>query len=142
MDGSIIIPLVTCFGVLVGQTTISLNDHNLSHSKVLLFLKRLPVYFILYNYTTFCGVFAALPSSPPSSSQDLDISLMYAMIRNTVKIRPPSKGWGMTPAINNTNEADDIERIRNHRNKISHGNSSKMTTTDFNESTLDLIMVN
>lgn len=64
------------------------------------------------------------------------------MFRNTVKIRPPGKGWGKTPAINNTNEADDIERIRNHRNKISHGNSSKMTTSDFNESTLDLVMVN
>lgn len=105
-------------------------------------ISETPTCLLHIIYTTFCGVFAALPSSPPSSSQDLDISLMYAMIRNTVKIRPPSKGWGMTPAINNTNEADDIERIRNHRNKISHGNSSKMTTTDFNESTLDLIMVN
>lgn len=87
------------------------------------------------------GYFAALPSPPPSSSQDLDISLMYLMIRNTVKIRPPGKGWGKTPDINNTNEADDIERIRNHCKKIKHGNSSRMTTSDFNESTLDLIMV-
>lgn len=113
------------------------------HIQVFKFIISLPVYFILYLlHFGGWGYFAALPSSPMSSSQDLDISLMYSMIRNTVKIRPPGKGWGKTPDINNTNEADDLERIREHRNRISHGNSSKMSTRDFNESTLDLIMVN
>lgn len=144
MDGSIITPLVTCFRVLVGKnvTAVSINDHNLSHPSVLIYYKLTCLLHIISTTFRGWGYFAALPSSPPSSSQDLDISLMYSMIRNTVKIRPPGKGWGKTPDINNTNEADDLERIREHRNRISHGNSSKMSTRDFNESTLDLIMVN
>lgn len=85
--------------------------------------------------------FPAQPSSTPSSSRDLDITQMYSMFRNSIRINPPTKGWGKTPDINDTNTADDIERIRFHRNRISHGSSSEMATDDFNDSVLDLIMV-
>lgn len=66
---------------------------------------------------------------------------MYAMLRNTIKISPPTRGWGQIPAANDKGKADDIERIRIYRNKISHENSSNMTTKEFNKSALDLIWV-
>lgn len=63
------------------------------------------------------------------------------MFRNTIDIPDPSKGWGRTPGENDTQTADDIERVRLYQNKICHTNSSEMTTVDFNESVLDLIGV-
>lgn len=66
---------------------------------------------------------------------------MHAMFRNTINISPPTRGWGQTPEANDKGKADDIERIRIYRNKISHENSSDMTTNDFNKSALDLIWV-
>lgn len=56
-------------------------------------------------------------------------------------IRNDSKGWGRAPGENDTQIADDIERVRLYQNKICHANSSEMTTVDFNESVLDLIGV-
>lgn len=83
----------------------------------------------------------ALPGSRPISTSELDVSLMYSMIRNTFTMPSPSKGWGNFPDANDITISDDIERIRHYRNKISHENSSEMTTEDFNTSVLDLIMV-
>lgn len=85
--------------------------------------------------------FPDLPTTSPSTSRELDISQMYSIFRNGINIVPPRKGWGNFPDANDTNMADDIERLRKYRNKISHENSSKMTTVDFNESVLDLIRV-
>lgn len=86
-------------------------------------------------------VFFLLQIATPSSSKDLDVTTIYAMIRNTTEIPGPSKGWGRAPGENDTQIADDIERVRLYQNKICHANSSEMTTVDFNESVLDLIGV-
>lgn len=72
---------------------------------------------------------------------DLDVSLMYSMIRNTITMSNPSKGWGNFPDATDIKVSDDIERIRHYRNMISHEHSAEMTTEDFNTSVLDLIMV-
>lgn len=85
--------------------------------------------------------FFFLQIATPSSSKDLDVTTIYAMIRNTTEIPGPSKGWGRAPGENDTQKADDIERVRLYQNKICHANSSEMTTVDFNESVLDLIGV-
>lgn len=87
------------------------------------------------------GFFFFLQIATPSSSKDLDVTTIYAMIRNTIEIPGPSKGWGRAPGENDTQIADDIERVRLYQNKICHANSSEMTTVDFNESVLDLIGV-
>lgn len=84
---------------------------------------------------------SGLPSSTPSSTSDVDVSLMYSIFRNAIGMPNPSKGWGNFPDANDINISDDIERIRHYRNKISHENSAEMTTEDFNTSVLDLIMV-
>lgn len=82
-----------------------------------------------------------LPSNTPTSSNDLDVTVIYAMFRNTINILKPAKGWGQVPDKNDTKTADDIERVRRYRNKISHANSSEMETDEFNDSALDLISV-
>lgn len=89
----------------------------------------------------FFSLIQVLPGTAPQSSSDLDVTTMYAMFRNTINILPPTRGWGQTPEANDKGKADDIERIRIYRNKISHENSSEMTTNDFNKSALDLIWV-
>lgn len=66
---------------------------------------------------------------------------MYALSQKCIKLKPPSKGWGGKPSVNDTNTADDIERIRFYRNQICHTYHFEMTTQDFNEDTLDLIGV-
>ena len=66
---------------------------------------------------------------------------MYALSRKCIKLKPPSKGWGKKPSVNDTNTADDIERIHFYRNRICHKHHFGMTTQDFNEDTLDLIGV-
>ena len=72
---------------------------------------------------------------------DLDISTMYSMFRNTLSHPAPANGWGKESGANDISIADDMERIRLYRNKICHANSSEMTTEDFDESALDLIEV-
>lgn len=89
----------------------------------------------------FFSLTSVLPSNTPTSSSDLDFTVIYAMFRNTINISKPTKGWGQVPDKNDTKTADDIERVRIYRNKISLANSSEMKTDDFNESTLDLISV-
>lgn len=76
------------------------------------------------------------------SSRDMDISLMYKILRNSKKlISSPKSGWGKLPKKTDIEKADDIERIHQYRNLICHKDASVMDTDEFNESTLDLIGV-
>lgn len=75
------------------------------------------------------------------SSKDLDISLMYLLIRNLWIEKPPKKGWGRNPGENDIDRADDIERIRHYRNFICHSDDSGIDTNVFNFSCLDLSRV-
>lgn len=76
------------------------------------------------------------------SSRELDISLMYKILRNSEKlIGSPTNCWGQLPKKNEIGKADDIERIHHYRNLICHKDASEMNTDEFNESTLDLIEV-
>lgn len=78
----------------------------------------------------------------PSSSKELDISLMCAIIRNLDYITEPKQGWGKEPKKNDITMADDVERIRRYRNSLSHDTSMEMKTDDFNNRALELISVN
>lgn len=66
---------------------------------------------------------------------------MYGIFYNAIDNFIPKKGWGKSPDVNDIGKADDIERLHSHRNKISHVESSNMTTADFNDLVLDLIQV-
>lgn len=72
------------------------------------------------------------------SLKDVDISLLYRMLRNSIK-ETPVEGWGKSPNQNNISTADDIERIHQSRNFISHTDASDIETNEFNNKSLDLL---
>ncbi|XP_062576047.1 uncharacterized protein LOC134237919, partial [Saccostrea cucullata] len=48
------------------------------------------------------------------SSETIDISVLYIIVKNIPEIQSPSKGWGNTPHPDDTLPSDDVERIRIH----------------------------
>ncbi|XP_062571000.1 uncharacterized protein LOC134233015 [Saccostrea cucullata] len=65
---------------------------------------------------------------------DLDISLLYYLLRNICKkISPPSKGWGNIPDPKDKSIAANIERIRMTRNECyGHTADLSLSEADFN----------
>lgn len=74
-------------------------------------------------------------------SKDVDISLMYTVIKMSKKNENPNNGWGNLPKENHIDPLDDIERIHYYRNIIAHSDASGMDTNTFNLSSLDLFRV-
>ncbi|XP_062595082.1 uncharacterized protein LOC134256455 [Saccostrea cucullata] len=60
---------------------------------------------------------------------DLDISLLYLLLRNVSKIAPHSKGWGEIPDPGDRCVASNIERIRLIRNQY-YGHSADLSLTE------------
>ncbi|XP_056006600.1 uncharacterized protein LOC130046501 [Ostrea edulis] len=60
----------------------------------------------------------------PVTSADFDTSLLYTLLRNTVKITPPTSGWNNEPNPVDISKGDDVERIRFARNFLCHGKTS------------------
>lgn len=75
-----------------------------------------------------CG----LSSSKNPNYSKFDISLLYKLIRNLCPQLQPKNNWGITPTINDTGVGDDIERIRELRNKcVGHIESAKLKNSKF-----------
>lgn len=51
---------------------------------------------------------------------ELDIGIIYKIIRFFKFVQAPSRGWGFPPRPNDQQIADDIERIRIMRNSLAH----------------------
>lgn len=93
---------------------------------------------------TLCKLYffySGLKTKETKSLEDVDISLMYAILREEKTFTIPKNGWGKRPKESDIDEADDIERIRYYRNLICHLDASNMETSTFNESVLDLLGV-
>ncbi|XP_055995755.1 uncharacterized protein LOC125671725 [Ostrea edulis] len=74
---------------------------------------------------------------------DMDISLLYILLRNITGISPHSKGWGNDPDPRDTSLSANIEIIRLARNRCVHCSVPFMSNTDFNSiwSTIRSVMV-
>ena len=77
---------------------------------------------------------------PPASqskylvSSDMDLSLLYILLRNMCKIPTHQNGWGKTPKSGDKCLAACIERIRIQRNKISgHSTIGEIDDTLFQD---------
>ncbi|XP_062610909.1 uncharacterized protein LOC134272730, partial [Saccostrea cucullata] len=68
-------------------------------------------------------------SVPPIRSRDLDLSLLYKILRNICNIPTHIAGWGEHPRAGDFSLAACIERIRILRNSIS-GHSTNGTVDD------------
>ncbi|XP_056008710.1 uncharacterized protein LOC125661395 isoform X2 [Ostrea edulis] len=64
--------------------------------------------------------------------RDMDISLLYILLRNISGISPLSKDWGNYPDPSDTSLSANIERIRWVRNRCVHSCNPSMSSTDFN----------
>ncbi|XP_056015722.1 uncharacterized protein LOC125676784 [Ostrea edulis] len=64
--------------------------------------------------------------------EDMDISLLYILLRNITSISPHSKGWGNDPDPCDMSRSANIERIRLVRNRCVHSCDPFMSNTDFN----------
>ncbi|XP_056005124.1 uncharacterized protein LOC130050130 isoform X2 [Ostrea edulis] len=74
---------------------------------------------------------------------DMDISLLYILLRNITNISPHSKGWGNDPEPRDSSLSANIERIRLVRNRCVHSCDPSMSNSDFNSiwSTIRSVMV-
>ncbi|KAK3082694.1 hypothetical protein FSP39_002798 [Pinctada imbricata] len=74
---------------------------------------------------------------------DMDISLLYTLLRNICNIPAHTNGWGNDPNPNNVSLSANIERIRSSRNVVGHSLSYKVSYTEFNDmwSTIRLAVV-
>lgn len=68
----------------------------------------------------------------PDYSQ-FDVTLLYTLIRNLCpRALTPTNGWGKEPQVTDTQLGDDIERIRQFRNKnVAHVNSGELDDMEF-----------
>ncbi|XP_062574844.1 serine/threonine-protein phosphatase 6 regulatory ankyrin repeat subunit B-like [Saccostrea cucullata] len=65
---------------------------------------------------------------------DLDISLLYLLLRNVSKIASHSKGWGEIPSPGERSVAANIERIRLIRNQYyGHSTGLSLSESDFRQ---------
>lgn len=71
-----------------------------------------------------------LSSANPFS--DMDITLIYRLLRRFSLINSPTRGWGNLPDRLDTQLSDDVERIRIYRNQIAH-----MCTIDIRKNEFD-----
>ena len=65
------------------------------------------------------------------SYSELDLSLLYILIRNVSKIPGHQKGWGETPSPTDQSVAANVERLRLIRNKQSHTCTGNLSKNDF-----------
>lgn len=63
---------------------------------------------------------------------DMDISLLYILLRNICNIVPHNNGWGSDPDHGDTSLSANIERIRIARNRCVHSSSPSLSKTEFN----------
>ena len=75
-----------------------------------------------------------LPNSGEYSGNydDMDISLLYILLRNFCGIHPHNKGWGNTPDSADRSVSANIERLRLARNRCGHSKGG-MPNAEFNQ---------
>ena len=75
-----------------------------------------------------------LPNSGVYSGNydDMDISLLYILLRDVCGIQAHNKGWGNSPDSKDRSVSANIERLRLARNKCAH-NKKGMSNAEFNQ---------
>jgi hypothetical protein len=70
-------------------------------------------------------------SSYSGNYSDMDISLLYILLRNVSGIPPHTKGWGNDPDPSDRSLSANIERIRLVRNRCVHCPIPYLSNSDF-----------
>ena len=61
-----------------------------------------------------------IPTLSTGGFNELDMPLLYKLIRHFNLVLKPSKKWGKKPLATNVNDGDDMERMRNNLNHVVH----------------------
>ena len=78
-------------------------------------------------------------TSPTVSSEDFDITLLVALLRNICGLAAPLTGWNSPPSSTDTTKVADIARIRIHRNEVfAHANRASVDVARFNTYWVDI----
>ena len=73
------------------------------------------------------------------SSENFDITLLVALLRNICCLSAPSTGWNSPPSCRDTTKVADIVRIRIHRNEVfAHANGASVDDATFNTYWVDI----
>ncbi|XP_033750139.1 uncharacterized protein LOC117334562 isoform X3 [Pecten maximus] len=73
------------------------------------------------------------------SLKDLDVSLIYILLRNLGNIPPHQNGWGKSPDPADRSLSANIERLRIHRNEAyAHANTAFLSDGDFQTRWVDI----
>ncbi|KAK3090368.1 hypothetical protein FSP39_011256 [Pinctada imbricata] len=64
---------------------------------------------------------------------DMDISLLYLLLRNMFNIPAHTNGWGNAPDVSDSSLSASIDRIREARNGVVHSASTSVTQTELND---------
>ena len=73
------------------------------------------------------------------SAKDMDLTILYTLLRNICGIPKHQNGWGNTPKIGDISLAACIERIREHKNSIaSHNNIGEIDDNRFHDAWKEL----
>ena len=80
-----------------------------------------------------------LPDSGEYSGNydDMDISILYILLRNVCRIKAHNKGWGNDPEFADRSLSANIERLRQTRNNCVHYEKG-MSNTKFNQVWLEI----
>jgi hypothetical protein len=65
------------------------------------------------------------------TSNEMDVPLLYILLRNICGIPPHTTGWGCPPNPRDTSLSADIDRIREQRNRMCHSHSTMISDADF-----------
>ena len=69
---------------------------------------------------------------------DMDISLLYILLRNVCAIPPHKKGWGNAPDSTDRSMAANIERLQLARNRCGHS-TGRTSNAEFNQILSEII---
>lgn len=64
---------------------------------------------------------------------DMDITLLYTLLRNICGIKEHRAGWGEKPQASDRSVSANIERIRLARNQCGHSTGGLLSNADFNQ---------
>ena len=77
--------------------------------------------------------------SPTVSSENFDITLLVALLRNICGLSAPLTGWNSPPSSTDTTKVADIVRIKIHRNEVfAHANKASVDDATFNTCWVDI----
>ena len=83
------------------------------------------------------GDLPATPSTPTSSSEDYDITLLFSLLRNICGLHPPASihggtSWDENPPLDDESPEADLARIKFYRNKaFAHIRTTDVSDGDF-----------